>query len=494
MKRIKIKKGVKKFLKKTFGISLISSVGLVFSVSYAKATWLDNWYDNVMSSSSGVNYFEGQKRGYVTFGSFSLRMPTRTDYLFSIEKPHLKIGCGGIDAFMGGFSFLNPDYLVQKVQAMLQAAPFIAFDIALSTLCPTCSEILKKAEAIIDALNQIQISECGLYVPKTVVDLVKDPAGFFKSQGEKTASVASNLNISDLWNKFWNKFVHITGNDIRTGDMTSFQALSGLSGHVRNWIETSSESTGFVEYLASNGYVDRDVAEIFRAYVGELYKSTNNQKTLVNLEYKKLCNEADPSKILQNNGEIMRLPFGSRSCVSERITKTTDKIVNAIINAYYGITGKGNIPQDYKNIAQASPVPIHLFMKYAVMTKSPSILYSISPAIAQGIVYSGLLDLSGKMNYVVNSLSYYYSSNFASNQTDPAGKELLAQLRDIQEKMTKEKTKFDERILGLYRNTVLDLTQGIQQAVLIMNFDKLTKETLGIQFSTLLTSLAEVKK
>jgi len=112
---------------------------LLTGTSYAN--WLDDWYENTMSTSSGINYFEGQKRGYATFGSFSMRLPLRTDYLFSIEKPHLKVGCGGIDLFMGGFSFLNADYLVQKVQAMLQAAPFIAFDIALQTLFPEGSRI-----------------------------------------------------------------------------------------------------------------------------------------------------------------------------------------------------------------------------------------------------------------------------------------------------------------------------------------------------------------
>jgi len=102
------------------GFLLVSIVA--GSVNNVNANWLDDWYNNVMTSSSGVNYFEGQKRGYATFGSFSLRLPTRTDYLFSIEKPYLRIGCGGIDLFMGSFSFLNVDYLVQKIQRMMQVA------------------------------------------------------------------------------------------------------------------------------------------------------------------------------------------------------------------------------------------------------------------------------------------------------------------------------------------------------------------------------------
>ena len=76
------------------------------------------------------------------------------DHLFSAQAPRFKVGCGGIDLFMGGFSFLNVNYLVQKFQKILQAAPAMAFDLALSTLCQQCSNIMKSLEALANELQR----------------------------------------------------------------------------------------------------------------------------------------------------------------------------------------------------------------------------------------------------------------------------------------------------------------------------------------------------
>ena len=113
--------------------------GLIIG-TVARAGFVDDWITQKAETSPG--YFEGQKRGYFTGGSFSARWPQTRDYLMSFEPPRLKFGCGGIDAFMGGFSFMNFEYLVQKLQRILQAAPAAAFDLALKNLCEPCSNVI----------------------------------------------------------------------------------------------------------------------------------------------------------------------------------------------------------------------------------------------------------------------------------------------------------------------------------------------------------------
>ena len=87
--------------------------------------WVDDWVQQ--KSSTSPSYYEGSKRGYYTGGSFSARWQNNDDHLFTASLPKLKSGCGGIDMFLGGFSFLNVDYLVQKLQNILSAAPAAAF-------------------------------------------------------------------------------------------------------------------------------------------------------------------------------------------------------------------------------------------------------------------------------------------------------------------------------------------------------------------------------
>lgn len=479
------KKKMKKFL--TISMGVLGIIG--FMGSEIKASWLDTWYDNVMSTSTGINYFEGQKRGYATFGSFSLRLPARTDYLFSIEKPHLKVGCGGIDLFMGGFSFLNPEYLVQKVQAMLQSAPFIAFDMALETLCPTCSEILKKTESIIDALNQIQLSECGLYVPKTVVDMAKNPSGLFQTQAEQSASIAQNKGFSDLWTKFWNKYVHKTDNDVQIEGVSASEKWRGVSDRLKDWLLNASDSQGYIEYLASKEIVDQDIAEIFRAYVGDLYKASNSDKTLINVEYRKVCAEADPSRIFDADPELWKLPVGSTSCVTEKVSNVQNKIIATITGAYYKVLDKQDLPSEYLTLVQVSPIPIHLYVKSAVLMRSSSILYTIAPDVAKGILYAGMLDLSSKMEGVLNQLSYTVTFT-SSNSADSSGKEIQAKLvTEINDKVLQAKRDFDSRIVSLYRSVIGDIHKSIDVAMLVAQFESMVRAKLGDKYTGIISGL-----
>ncbi|TNE30038.1 conjugal transfer protein TraH [Sphingobium sp. CFD-2] len=122
--------------------------------------WAESWFDNVTYTSPGS--FEDQTRGYVTAGGMSGRVDVHNDYLMSVTLPKVKAGCGGIDMFLGGMSFLDPDYLVQKLESILQAAPAVAFQYLLETLDEKMGNIISKMEAATNFLNSIQVNDCRL--------------------------------------------------------------------------------------------------------------------------------------------------------------------------------------------------------------------------------------------------------------------------------------------------------------------------------------------
>jgi conjugative transfer pilus assembly protein TraH len=123
-------------------------------------SWAESWFDNVTYSSPGS--FEDQTRGYVTAGGMSGRVDVHNDYLMSMSLPKVRAGCGGIDMFLGGMSFLDPDYLVQKLESILQAAPAVAFQYLLETLDEKMGNIISKMEAATNFLNSIQVNDCRL--------------------------------------------------------------------------------------------------------------------------------------------------------------------------------------------------------------------------------------------------------------------------------------------------------------------------------------------
>jgi len=54
---------------------------------------------------------------------------------------------------MGGFSFINTDYLVDKLQGILSSTASVAFDLGLEILYEQCSNIIKNFKAISDKVN-----------------------------------------------------------------------------------------------------------------------------------------------------------------------------------------------------------------------------------------------------------------------------------------------------------------------------------------------------
>jgi len=120
--------------------------------------FIDDWFTQKTITTGG--YFESQKRGFFSGGSMSVRWPVNSSSFLSVTPPKINFGCGGIDAYLGGFSFMNFDYLVQKLQRIMTAAPAAAFDLALNQLCDPCSKTIKSLEAITNTLNSLQLSDC----------------------------------------------------------------------------------------------------------------------------------------------------------------------------------------------------------------------------------------------------------------------------------------------------------------------------------------------
>ena len=125
-------------------------------------SWEDDWLNSITTNSGGLGFYDGQKRGYMSAGSFSARWPmdNTTDYPLTIQKPRIKAGCGGLDILNGGFAFLGFEQLVKKLQAILMNAPALLFDIALKVLAEAASTSMKALDNIIELLNSIQMDEC----------------------------------------------------------------------------------------------------------------------------------------------------------------------------------------------------------------------------------------------------------------------------------------------------------------------------------------------
>nr|WP_244230858.1 conjugal transfer protein TraH [Vibrio ouci] len=109
------------------------------------------YHTNVSDPSS----YKGQSASYYNGGSLYVRSPIKSAQLLSATVPPIKMGCSGIDAFMGGFSHINSDQLVQFGKAVIANATPFAVDLALQTWAPQIKQIRDNLQNIADTwLNQ----------------------------------------------------------------------------------------------------------------------------------------------------------------------------------------------------------------------------------------------------------------------------------------------------------------------------------------------------
>ncbi len=142
--------------------SILVMLSIITAPIGVYADEMSNYMIDTLNNLSNLtpHAYEGQQRGYFIGGSLSTRIPNDVIQPFSYTPPQFHVGCNGIDVVMGGFSYLNFDYIVKKLQSILQAAPFLAFDIAIQTLCEQCRSAMNSAEHFSQLINKLNFSSC----------------------------------------------------------------------------------------------------------------------------------------------------------------------------------------------------------------------------------------------------------------------------------------------------------------------------------------------
>jgi len=208
--------------------------------------------------------YQGQERGYFVGGSASVRVPR--DYIqpLSFTPPRLSVGCNGIDIIMGGFSYLDFDSLVQKLQAILQASAFLTFDLAIQTLCEQCSNAMKAAEQFSDLINNLNFDSC-----KAAEALVGWGYSYIDKK-QKLSSITNKDNESgacDGWFSCINETLS-NWNQKLNQYATYYQAsVNGITINHTDWYNPSFIHNVFV---ASAGYSYSQLENTIRAYIGDI--------------------------------------------------------------------------------------------------------------------------------------------------------------------------------------------------------------------------------
>lgn len=137
----------------------------------------------------------GQAAGYAYGGSLYARTQVKNVQLISMTLPDINAGCGGIDAYLGSFSFINGEQLQRFVKQIMSNAAGYFFDLALQTTVPeikTAKDFLQKMASDINSMNlsscQVAQGIVGGLFPQTQV-----------SQQKVCQDIAGESNIFADW-------------------------------------------------------------------------------------------------------------------------------------------------------------------------------------------------------------------------------------------------------------------------------------------------------
>lgn len=467
--------------KRTAAVCMIFMATFAFIIQpMTYAGLVDDWLTQKTETPAG--YFEGQKRGYYTAGSFSARWPRGNDYLMTITPPKAKAGCGGIDAFMGGFSFLNMDYLVQKLQRMIQAAPAIAFDIALQVLTSNLPNSMKDFEKIINALNNVQLDECKA-ANKVVATLTTPGNEDEKSTLAKAwGEFKTETGLDNLWKSVQNAIN--ANNNKPTGNEAGDPAAGNTAGCPDDVKAIFGETGSVIEKLGAK-YGTSAYTDIIRGVIGDIYVQKYDDGRY-KIAYKASCEQNEKFDIKKiQNGEIYAMN-SSGVCYVTTDSKLIDWVTAKMGTIAAKYKTKTPFNADEEAFMNSNPLPLALVMKYATGTNQEgAVLGTLADITAKAYAYTIASEFYVKIITLLEKARQLYTSN---KDAKPEAKAHQCQLELIENapKMSEEmQQKTYQLVLGL-RESYAALAKEISAVMMVTDklqrFDEMAYKMLSDKF------------
>lgn len=144
----------------------VLSMSLVFASSLKSdvnkdLTEIFNKLGSVSNISRPGAYLD-QTAGYYTGGNLFARNQVHSAQLATIQLPDFRAGCGGIDMFMGAFSFISSTQLIEALKAIASNLGSYALLLAIETMSPQVKNNMTGLNDLVQTINQTNINSCEL--------------------------------------------------------------------------------------------------------------------------------------------------------------------------------------------------------------------------------------------------------------------------------------------------------------------------------------------
>ncbi|MDO3377160.1 conjugal transfer protein TraH [Geoalkalibacter halelectricus] len=450
----------------------------------AFAGWVDDWIDQRTEIAPG--YFEGQKRGYYTAGGFSARWNLQKDYLWSVSPPRLKTGCGGIDAFMGGFSFLNADYLVQKLQRIMSAAPAAAFDIALKVYAPQVAETIAKLENMANLLNSIQLDECK--ASRALVATIATPFSPESRQGDLAAIQGewwASTGVGDLWTEFQRQR---QADNNQPDPQAAVESMSGCSPAFRAVFGQGSLIDNAAAHVGLNNL---RYTELIRGFLGDIFIQEPDPAHGINayrVVYDQPCDQNKSLQSLLDGSAQGKPPGGDCAPIADanRNLRRYAAVMMTDIAAKY--RARAPLSPEEEAFLDINPLSVSLVLRSAVAEdQEDRIIAQLSDITAKAYAYALLLDLSARTTNLFAATRALMSAQAGASGANPVHscqvenvREAMGAIDTLEEKVAELMT----LVQGEYATAAIELNTLTELVAKYQRFNEEIRHNLTGRFGS----------
>lgn len=410
--------------------------------------WAESWFDNATYTSPGS--FSDQTRGYVTAGGMSGRVNVHDDYVMSMSLPKVKAGCGGIDMFLGGMSFLDADYLVQKLESILQAAPAIAFQYLLETLDEKMGNILSKMEAVTNYLNSIQVNDCRM--ANRMVQIAKGDDNMSGIIEEMTGSKSVSEGFAKSYQQSREKLK--SNNNNPTEDLK--EALENCPIEVTDIFRTGSLLAHAATRVGAG-----DWAGVMRARVGDVYMRWDSDDKVPIFSAIPACPHQDtdsPDDFLTGTVQTraLNIPATGADCSADS-GKGALELARTRLESITGkIRSRSALSSEEKQfIANVKTLPVYRLLEWSVRQGvSDSVIGDTDELVALSLAYQMLNDLTRSIDFAVTNAERgtTVAGASSSDSTKICQTKILSkgveQLRDLRDEVLRQRAQMRQSYLA----------------------------------------------
>lgn len=258
------------------------------SVYASVDTDLNSFFNNLGfdGNTTSPNAYQGQQAGYYTGGSLFARNSVRDVQIAEIDLPSYRSGCGGIDLFTGGFSFINSQNLVSSMKNILNNTAGYAFNLALESATPEIANAMKYMNTLASDVNRMNINSC-----ETAAGLV---GSVWPKTHEAQQQVCQDIRGS---NGLATDYAQARMDCSTGGQMNS--TLNNAPSPYNNLVLNNGNVAW--KALMQNGFLqnDTDLAQFFMSLSGTIIINNTGNSDTSNQQYKVLPSLAGDQSLLK---------------------------------------------------------------------------------------------------------------------------------------------------------------------------------------------------